>query len=430
MMDGIGHIQITAVDTGQFPSIDVWARIYDSDLRPAAIVSGPAIQVVEDQQEVRFSIDKLAGPLVSVLVIDLNANAFLPASTQQSRAAVAMETVRNFIVAMQPGDRTALLTTSQAGVKTLAHFSEDQTELLMQLSQLNDWEKGHFQHPSFVSDPMAGIRRALLLLKTYPQYTGAPLVLLVTPNYHPVNDEAGAEVVSALVQRARQEVIPLFLIQTNSTAESKYLEQLANETRGGFFSYQRANSLDPLTFQITAQRSLFRIRFRSKSGSDQSRTLVISSKGGNVVLAKKVFKVNPPPQPAQLDITTDPPSPITRQAPRADSLLANIPPTQVTVHIAYRWNDSYPRKIQRVKLYVDGEMHGRELVMPQGETNLTWDIRNFNTLGEKIAQLRVDVEDELGLVSTSDIPITVIVQEPAPTPMPTPALTPLLGVKA
>lgn len=110
-----------------------------------------------------------------------------------------------------------------------------------------------------------------------------------------------------------------------------------------------------------------------------------------------------PPNP----ILISPPSQINRgPAPDDPQQLA---PFSQAIEILIEFPDQFQRGVVRTSLYMDGVLVAENRAAPF--TLFSWDLINFNTSQQ--VNLRVEAEDELGLVGSSiEIPVQILVENP------------------
>ena len=104
---------------------------------------------------------------------------------------------------------------------------------------------------------------------------------------------------------------------------------------------------------------------------------------------------------------------INRQSIERGADPSEAEPTFLTVVAEVEFPDEYLREMGPAQLLIDGTPAGQGQVV-DGRTEITWDIRSYQTIGQVPATLQVVVTDELGIQGQST-PRTVSVNyiEPA-----------------
>jgi pSer/pThr/pTyr-binding forkhead associated (FHA) protein/Mg-chelatase subunit ChlD len=215
----------------------------------------------------------------------------------------------------------------------------------------------------------------------------------------------------ALLERGIELDIPIHTVFIGSNSPS-YLSELSNQTGGMYVNYQNANSMNNVYNDMILARRLYELSYRSTISTSGTRQITIAS-GPTTGNGSYDIEVN---QPRILITTPNSGDVITRQSPPSTVVedLGSLTPTTQAVVATVVFPDEHLRRLRRVTLLVDGQEKD-EVLNPNPNQNieLTWNLRDIQSPGINAFTLQVEVEDELGLVSTSpDVSFSVNVVVP------------------
>jgi hypothetical protein len=213
--------------------------------------------------------------------------------------------------------------------------------------------------------------------------------------------------------------IPVYVVLMRTAANEFWArdpQALAAATNGEFLPFWTSPDLNKAYAKLTALRAQWHLTYRSTSASTDSRTLTVELASNESIASSATFKVNV--QPPVVGITEPGPGALfDRNTTQEGTAPEAIEPTSATVVAAVEF-DQFPRDLKSATLFANDEKIG-ELTGPtdSGHLEFSWDLRGFQTGGQTDVRLRVEVEDELGLVAQSDDTNVTVAFTPAPTPV-------------
>jgi pSer/pThr/pTyr-binding forkhead associated (FHA) protein len=403
-------IHVTHVVTDDFPTVNVRVAAWDTNM---IIIPNENLHVLEDG--VPFEVDSVAPVDVGVriaFVIDPGDGVNNTGITLQTVYEIAAEYLETFMAGrpwmMADVDEVTVLVQEGESTELISAMSGDPSLISQQLSS--------YVPPSNIGRPSeagaftrTALRRGLDELQFVPGEVDKPQALvLFTPGMRADTSD--------LAERAIEAGIPIHIVMTRERASSFWeeaLEPLATITGGEFATHYGIDGLEPLFENLTRRRQQLEVAYRTNSATAGQRNVTVEVEGsGETFIANGQYEVelNPP------DVEVISPAPgavINRQAIERDADPADAEPTFLTVVAEVDFPDGYERGMGPAQLLIEGTPAGQGQVV-DGRSEITWDIRSYQTAGQVPATLQVVLTDELGIQGQST-PRTVSVNyiEPA-----------------
>lgn len=397
-------IQITSVLTDDFPNVEVRVAAWDTNM---IIIPNENLNVLEDG--VPFVVDSVAPVDVGVrvaFVIEPGDGVNSTGINLRTVYEIASEHLETFLVGrpwMMAGvDEVIVLVQEGESTELISAMSSDPALISQQLSSyippLNTGrpsEAGAFTRTA--------LRRGLDELQFAPGEQDKPQALvLFTPGMRA--DTAD------LAERAIEAGIPIHVVMTR-TRESNFweeaLEPLAAVTGGEFATLYGSDGLEPLFEDLTRRRQQLAVAYRTNSAVAGQRNVTVEVKGsGETFISNGQYAVELSPPDVEV-VSPAPGAVINRQSIERGAEPSEAEPTFLTVVAEVEFPDGYTRAIGPAQLLIDGTPAGQGQVV-EGRTEINWDIRSYQTIGQIPATLQVVVTDELGLQGQSS-PRTVSV---------------------
>jgi hypothetical protein len=180
------------------------------------------------------------------------------------------------------------------------------------------------------------------------------------------------------------------------------LAQAAAQTGGAFWTYAGDETPPNPENYLAKLRQTYLLTYISQVKSGGSHTLVIEAgvPGETIASPGVSFEINlQPPNP----VFVSPPLVIKRNAPTVSGngeqpvIPEMFEPREQAIQILIDFPDGRPRALRRMALYVDGVLVAQNTSAPF--EYFLWDLSAYTTSG--MHQLRVEVEDALGLAGSS-----------------------------
>ncbi len=233
------------------------------------------------------------------------------------------------------------------------------------------------------------------------------VVLFLTPNLSADSTSALQSLADfASEQRVRVIVWMIDSDELLGTIGAINLQNLARQTGGYFFSFSGAETIPELNPTLESSRRIYQLGYRSG----------ISAAGGHQIAAVVRVQEGEFFSPtASFELALQPPSPIF-VSPPAEVLLsyadegAELQPARQTIEILVEFPDGMERSLTRTTLYANGEVVAENTVPPFDSFRV-----DFSRFDETQAvYLKVEAQDEVGLIGASiETPVQVVVP-PAP----------------
>ncbi|MEE9217011.1 MAG: FHA domain-containing protein [Anaerolineales bacterium] len=408
-------IHITHVVTDDFPTINVLVAAWDTNM---IIIPNENLHVLEDG--VPFEVDSVAPVDVGVriaFVIDPGDGVNNTGISLQTVYEIASEYLETFMMGrpwmMADVDEVTVLVQEGESTELISAMSSDPSLISQQLSS--------YIPPSNIGRPSeagaftrTALRRGLDELQFVPGEVDKPQALvLFTPGMRADTSD--------LAERAIEAGIPIHVVMTRERESNFWeeaLEPLAAVTGGEFATHYGIEGLEPLFEDLTRRRQQLEVAYRTNSATAGQRNVTIEIQGsGETFIASGQYAVELSPPDVEV-ISPAPGAVINRQAIEPDADPADAEPTFLTVVAEVDFPDGYSRNLGPAQLLIEGTPAGQGQVV-DGRTEITWDIRSYQTAGQVPATLQVVLTDELGIQGQST-PRTVSVNYIVPAASGTP----------
>jgi hypothetical protein len=242
-------------------------------------------------------------------------------------------------------------------------------------------------------------------------------ILYVTP----LLPDSALQALPNLADRANQLGIHVFVWlvlpqPAGDNAVTLALKDLAGKTGGQFFAFTGSETFPDLNAALQPLRFYYQLSYTSaiqQSGAHQV-SVRLGQAGQSLSGSDQVFTLNvQAPNP----IFMDPPASVERTwveqeagAAQNSSQKPVLEPQSVQLELLVEFPDGFQRPLKAVRFFVDNKLVS-EVTSPPFD-RLTWSLQDYTRTASH--SLRVEVEDQLGLVRSSiDTPVEVVVA-PAP----------------
>jgi hypothetical protein len=406
------RLEITWVDTDQFPQIDVYVTAYTSTGKRFPALFADMVDLFENGNQQSASIADTPQGTEVIFLLDAD-----PAA--QSHWSDIRDAIGDYasISWMEEGlDYVTVIVANGTESETLV----DRTQFHTAVANAFINENGtYYEPPTMPVTPLYDlIVDTLTDLDDESPRPGMYRALVVFSNGDLGGSTQTMDRVTALAQEKNVTLHTVWL--GDSTGGDQVLAQLAQGSSGQTFSFESASSLTPLWEILSSHRQQYTISYRSQvvaSGTHSVR-VEVSSVGDS--RSFEITILNP-----AVEITLPEPNTVIRRTRSGTSEnVADYEPTTQAVKYAWTWPDQHEREINLVQLRVNGAVQQQLDLTTSSDRNLVW---NIAALAPGPYSLRVEVIDELGLTGQSaEIPVTIEIQDesaPAATPSPAPDVT-------
>ena len=404
-------IHVTHVVTDNFPMVNVQVAAWDTNM---IIIPNENLHVLEDG--VPFEVESVAPVDVGVriaFVVDPGDGVNNTGITLRTVYEIAGEYLETFMVGrpwmMAEVDEVTVLVQEGESTELISAMSSDPTLISQQLSS--------YVPPTNIGRPSeagafsrTALRRGLDELQFVPGDLDRPQALvLFTPGMRADTSD--------LAERAIEAGIPIHVVMTRERESSFWeeaLEPLASVTGGEFATHYGVDGLEPMFEDLVRRRQQLEVAYRTNSAAAGQRNVTVEVEGsGETFIANGQYSVELSPPDVEV-ISPAPGAVINRQAIERGADPSDAEPTFLTVVAEVDFPDGYERGMGAAQLLINGTPAGQGQVV-EGRTEITWDIRSYQTIGQVPATLQVVLTDELGIQGQSS-PRTVSVNyiEPAP----------------
>jgi hypothetical protein len=391
----VTKVPVTSVNANDaFPDVLVQAQALDDSGVFIPGLSADAFAITEDGQTLpiqKITSGSLPMSLKVVFVID--------EFSITSRLGTVREAIQSFAEnQMRPGDRVEVLAADAQGrTQTIIPFTSDPSQVADALLEAN-------YNPLSASYTrlLKTVQRAMTDLSSSGDISGVNTIIVFSASMIEQTD------IYETIEQARASAIPIHTILLSEQDVLGALNRLARETRtgnGAIFPDDMNGLFDRLNAQRNQAQYLISYRSRAAQAGDHELVLKINDVASTGI-PFTIDQLEPP----QVRITTpDPGTKITRTETEPYQKTETVQPTEQIVTVEVDWPDGHPRQIvlEQTVLLVNGESLGpATTIRDNGEDpvvlEFTWDLQEQRTPGTTSASVRIKVEDELGLKSTSD----------------------------
>ncbi|UCF62002.1 MAG: FHA domain-containing protein [Anaerolineaceae bacterium] len=406
----IGYFDISGVKIDDFPLVQLQVAVRDPSGQSIDILTGTDFRVMEDGVELPVvSIEPRDVGVRVIFVVDTGDGVLHTGVSLSMVYEQAKEHIQTYVVGrpwMSAGvDEVAVVVQEGDDSNLLMPMGDDPRAVSDALTAYIPPSDINFSRaPEYGFFTKAALEFSLDELLYSPDDENKPKALvLFTPG-------ARADLVE-VAERAIDAGVPIHVVMARPE-EIQYwdeaLRPLASVTGGEFIALYEAGGLEPLFESIAAQRGEYIVTYRSTSASKQMRQVTLElNHGGQIYSAYSQYTVEL--DVPQVEITFPGAGDVfSREGLERQESAAEADPTFLVVEAQVTWKDMYSRRLGQARLLADGITVSQSQV-DEGRTRLTWDIRSYHEEGQVPVELKVKVEDELGLQGTSP-PITIAIE--------------------
>ena len=385
------QVWTVAPDTSGFPTITTYFEVRDAQGMFVAGVDQGVVSVLENGRRIPVSaLEQLRAGVQLVVAINPGPTFAIRNSQGLSRFDFVMQALRAWSEARQGSmiDDLSLLANDH---QDASHVTDAENWIVALEAYQPDTRNA-------VPD-LTVMARAIDLAADVTARPGmGKAILFITA---PMDAEAGVGLQS-LAARANQAGINVFVWLVASTERfssepANQLKSLAQETGGSYFAYSGVETTPDLELSFEPLRNTYYLEYNSSINTSGLHEMAVQ-----VQLDGAEFVSGP----IQFELEVLPPN-IAFVSPRlkiervnageAEANPDTLVPSLENLEILIEFPDGLERSIERSTLYIDGEVAEVNAAPPFDR--FTWDLREYTSTGEHV--LRVEVEDSLGLSSTS-----------------------------
>jgi hypothetical protein len=414
-----GSIQLTPASTASFPQVEFYASVIGPDGRPVRALPPTSFTLTEDGTPVA-GFQMTEETVGARQIYALNAVAAL--RRRDVMGVTRLQQVRRALVdawsnrpASSTPDQVSLLTPEET-------ISLNRPAAADLVTALEDWLP-------IYSGPEVGYRVLLNALTAsldpLPNPAMAKDIVFVTPLLDR-NNEAELSDARALAATsgARIHAVLVGTEEQAGTAEALRLRQTAEETGGTFRTLDPSVGLTDLDARLQEMRTRYAVRYVSPAASSGPHAIQLSVSTPDFAAVSDPVAYDVELAAPQITFI-QPPLSVSRRTEDPDTPLADIPPTFLELPLLIAYPDGHDRPIERLQLFVNGEVHETRLQPPFDRVR--WDLSSIVESGP--FHVRAEVTDSQGLTASTEIlPVTIeVVPGPRGLEALQPALPALLG---
>jgi hypothetical protein len=406
----VGFFQINNVNIDSFPLVKLQVAVRDTSGTSLDILTGTDFRILEDGVELPVvSIDPMNVGVRVVFVVDTGDGVLHTGVSLATVYDAAEQYIETFVSGrpwMIAGvDEIAVVVQEGEDSRLLSPMGDDPLSISDALSGYTPPSDINFSRaPEYGYFTRTALEYSLDELLYSPGGENIPKALvLFTPGVR-------ADLAD-IAERAINSGVPVHVVMTRPEEISYWdeaLRPLASVTGGEFFALYEAGGLEPLFESLAAQRGEYVVTYRSTSASRQMRQITLElNRNGQVYSAHSQFSVEI--EAPQVEITfPEEGDAFNREGSDTHETPAEADPTFIVVEAEVTWKDGYSRRLGQARLLADN-LRVSQSQVDEGKTKLTWDIRSYQEEGQVPVELKVQVEDELGMQGTSP-PVTIAIE--------------------
>ena len=397
------NLRISRIVTGQFPVVQFSLDAIDSEGNFIPDLTSNDVNVLENGTVLPLeNLEKVEPGLQFILAVNaapMLAN-FVAGVRQYDSLKIAMESWAQTIADDSPNDFSF---STNSGFQAVRQSDPEEWVKVLEEYQPNFLES----QPTLIS-----LTQALdLATDPNPDPRMKRAILYITP----LPNNTIQDALPNLADRAAELDVRVYVwlvtpINFADSAGANALQQLADTTGGKYFLYSGVEEVPdpetyfaPLRYQYEAQ-----YQSRVQASGLQDIAVQVNLESGKLTSPTANFSIDVlPPNPMFLA----PPSQITRSwnatnDPQGEPFLE---PDSAQISVLIEFPDGYQHPITRSSLIVDGEIVAENTELPFDQ--FTWPLGNYQETGSHT--LQIEIEDQLGFVSSSiETIVEVIVEEP------------------
>ena len=414
-----GTIQLTPPSSAAFPQVAFFASVIDSDGRSLRALPPTSFSLTEDG----VPIDDFVMREETVGSRQIYAiNTVVPLRRRDVLGVTRLEQVRRALIdawtsrpASTAADQVSLLTAD-------GNLGINRSAAVDLVTALEDWAAVYRDSTVGYGVLMSALSAALDPLPRPGMETD---VVFVTPLLDSNNEQELSDALAlAQSSRARIHAVLVGTAEQTGTAEALRLRQTAEATGGSFGILDPAAGLAELEARLQEVRTRYVVEYASPATAAGPHAVQLSVSTPDFAAVSDPVAYDVDLAPPQLTFIQAPQT-IARRTDDPDTPLADIPPTFLDLPLLVNFPDGHPRPIERLDLFVNGELHETRLEAPFDR--LRWDLSAI--VESQVFQLRAQVTDSQGLsASTEIIPVSIeVVPGPRGLEALRPAIVPLFA---
>lgn len=384
------QLTLSKVDSSQFPNVRFYLEAYDDQGNFLTDITPSNINILEDGYVCTVNkVSRIEPGLQIILAVNEAPNlgnhsngvsyfSRIHDNLLQWADQIPATTVDDFSLSTNSGLPAARLKSGQELKQVLEAYNPDLLVAkpgMVSLSQALD----------LATDPNPNplMKRTILFITTIPNQTLA-------------------DALPSMTERAAQLGVRVFIWLVDPSIASHAVQAeplliMAEQTGGKMFTFSGSEDLPDLNLDLEALRYRYEISFLSQNGQSGEHKFTVSlQKDGLQVTSEPLsYAVEVlPPSPMFLDLPAGIERTWTQPEGSDEPILG---PQSATLEALVEFPDGYTRELKAARLYVDDQLVAENTTAPF--TTFTWPLAAY--LESASHQLRIEVEDSLGIKQTS-----------------------------
>jgi hypothetical protein len=395
----IEELIITNVDASEFPQVHVHIRPLDRLGVPVSNLTLERLDVEEDGEEMALeSIQEVETGLWIHFIVDAGAGL-----TEGPRWESVQEGILNFVQTTpwmkENTDHIAVTVIEAGGARELIDFTSDPNSVASVLEGYTPPGGTNY------SDPLSGIETTLEEMNLLQQAQKQPkFIVFFTPGLETGTTDRAENI----AEQASELGIPIYtgLVRaiprlSGEEGSDQKVVLLGEESGGSYTHATEANSMNGVYEAIVEHRRLYEISYRTSSNNSGTHQIQIATgaEGPGTVSDQASYDVEVAP-PRVIIETPEDGDVIERKADEYIADRSTLNPTTQTIVARVIFPDDHLRRLSQATLLVNGKVEATK-ENPGSDFELSWNLRPIQSQGMNDFTLEVEVEDELGLASTS-----------------------------
>jgi hypothetical protein len=390
---GIGSLIITAIDSSNFPSIQLQVLARDASGNVLQELTRDSLTIQENgESQSILSVESIDAGFRVVIVLDPGDGSLNTGVTLTNLHEVALEDLRIFAV-----ERPWML----AGI--------DEVTFMVQEGEYTNIVVKNSSNPEVLLNDVESYIPPVGAAKLSPEqgdYTRAALyaalkeLRLARPGFQ---DRAEAIVLytpgmrADLVDVAEEAIslgIPIHIILARPDLLkywSEPLQPLADVTGGTFIATQVRDDPEVIFETLSEQRIQHLITYETTLGTSGSRDVILNATGGSTATTQYTIDLLAP----SVKIVSPTDETITRMGQPEDNNAVLAEPSFITVAAEIEWADDFSRPISQARLLVD-DVPVAEGQVIDDRLQIPWDLRSYDSEVATLITLQIEIVDAFG----------------------------------
>ncbi len=415
----LSRVEITQVDYSAFPSASVFVAPKTAEGRVYLDLPPEAFRVKEDGALAPIQeVSKVDTGASIAIVLDASGSINALGATGKPRREEAIEIIDELMMTDKWLDR------DKRNTYVLLIVPKGKTDYEVLQSWTNDYVSIHNQVYTYdyqaqkTDTPLyAMLIEAIARMEETPGGEVSQKTILVLSDGV---DRTSAEEIGDVIARANRKRISIMSIKLGpeNAGQAKNLRRLSRLTNGIYAPYTGPESISHLFETLKSQASQYRLTYPSTIQQAGVHQVQVGVAWNGDVIWSPSRDVSLTVQPPQVRIVApDVGARIVREGDAWDADPQTLEPRTVEVSAEVTWPDGHPRSIVRVSYLVDN-------VVVENRSALSPYPLDISALAAGPHTVKVEVEDALGMIASSDpVPISIdILLPPTPSPAPTPTV--------